>query len=403
MRDLIYVSQLSLSNFRNYEEMQADFEPGMVLLHGSNGQGKSNLIEALYLLAIAKSLRASTDKELVRHQSLVGDSHVQVSATVQRHNVDTRVQVDFMVAINESQHGDGVSEFIPTESITAQKLVRINGAPRRPSELVGEINAVMFSAQDLELIFGSPSTRRRYLDILISQIDRQYLRTVQRYQKVVSQRNHLLKLVRDGRSGAGELEFWDDELVEVGKYVMCRRAGIVATLSQQIAVLWDGLSGDSESLELSYRPGLAVTTGHGEEELGDALRDSLASGRTRELAQGHTVSGPHRDDAMVLLGGVEAGSYASRGQSRIAVLALKLAEAAILKEERGEEPILLLDDVLSELDAGRRAEVLDLSGLYQQCFIATADPAAVEGRYLSRMARFSVRDGGVYPTIASGF
>ena len=367
----------------------------MVLLHGANGQGKSNLIEALYMLAIAKSLRASTDKELVRRQSLVGDSHAQMSATVQRRGGDTRVQVDFKVAANGSGDGGDTSELVPADAFTVQKLVRVNGAPRRASELVGEVNAVMFSAQDLELVYGSPSTRRRYLDILISQLDRQYLRAVQRYQRVVSQRNHLLKLVRDGRSGAGELEFWDDELVESGKYIMHRRAGVVDTLSERVASLYKDLSGDGESLQLAYRPAVEGATGHGEDELGEALRSALIAGRPRELAQGHTVSGPHRDDAVVMLEGVEAGPYASRGQSRTAVLALKLAEANILREERDEEPILLLDDVLSELDAGRRAQVLDLVGGYQQCFITTAEPALVEERHLSQMTRFAVRDGGL--------
>ncbi len=366
----------------------------MVLVHGANGQGKSNLIEALYMLAIAKSLRASTDRELVRRQSLVGDSHAQVSATVQRLAGDTRVQVDFRVDAG-SQDSVATTEPIPAEAITVQKLVRVNGAPRRASELVGEVNAVVFSAQDLELVYGSPSTRRRYLDILISQLDRQYLRAAQRYQRVVSQRNHLLKLVRDGRSGAGELEFWDDELVESGKYVMYRRAKVIDRLSEQIAALYQSLSGDGESLQLAYRPRIEAVEGHSEEELGDALRRALVAGRPRELAQGHTVSGPHRDDAVVMLEGVEAGPYASRGQSRTAVLALKLAEASILREERDEEPILLLDDVLSELDAGRRAQVLDLVSLYQQCFITSADPALVEERYLSQMARFAVRDGGL--------
>jgi DNA replication and repair protein RecF len=367
----------------------------MVLIQGANGQGKSNLIEALYMLAIAKSLRASTDKELVRHQSLNGDSHAQVSAAVQRRSGQTRVQVDFKVGNAGSQDELDVSEQTLIEAITVQKLVRVNGAPRRASELVGEVNAVVFSAQDLELVFGSPSTRRRYLDILISQLDRQYLRSVQRYQKVVSQRNHLLKLIRDGRSGAGELEFWDDELVESGKYIMFRRASVIETLSEMIAALYGDLSGDGESLRLAYRPGIQAPTEHGEEEFGDALKTALVATRPRELAQGHTVSGPHRDDAVVMLGGIPAGPYASRGQSRTAVLALKLAEASILREERDDEPILLLDDVLSELDEGRRAQVLNLATQYQQCFITSADPALVEGRYLSQMARFAVRDGGI--------
>ena len=375
----------------------------MVLLQGGNGQGKSNLVEALYLLAIAKSLRASADRELVRWQSAPKDAYAHVSAVVQRSSGHVRVQVDFRLgaaAVDGDTEG-GADEPGTAAASSVQKYVRVNGLPRRASDLVGEINAVMFSPQDLELVLGPPSVRRRYLDILISQFDRHYLTTMQKYQRVVVQRNHLLKSVRDGRSQPGELGFWDDQLVETGKYIMSSRAYTVETLSHNAGPIHSELSGDGESLELVYRPSVETHRGDTEEELARSLRSALTEQRARELAQGHTVAGPHRDDLLVLLDGMEAGPYASRGQCRTAVLAMKLAEAANLKDQRGQEPILLLDDLMSELDSNRRSHVLDLVSGYQQCFITTAETDMIGDRLLARMARFEVREGQVAPSTSS--
>lgn len=372
----------------------------MVLFQGANGAGKSNLVEALYLLAIAKSLRASADRELVRWQPAAEEAYAQVAAVVQRDSGRLRVQVDFR-STSPSDGGEGaddadVGRVGPVTSV--QKYVRINGVPRRTSDLVGEVNAVMFSAQDLQLVLGSPSLRRRYLDILISQLDRHYLRTVQRYHRIIEQRNHLLKAVRDRRSHQDELGFWDDEVVEAGTYIMSRRARTVGLLSERARALYGELSGDGEVLELAYGPSVETAPDGTAEELAQSLGRALAEARPREIAQGHTACGPHRDDIAVTLRGMDAGLYASRGQCRTVVLAMKLAEAGILKEERGQEPILLLDDLLSELDRVRRSRVLDHASRYQQCFITTADTAVIEGRFLSRMARFDVREGGVEPT-----
>ncbi len=369
-----------------------DFEPGMVLLQGANGAGKSNLVEALYLLAIAKSLRASSDRELVGWRPASEGAHAQVAAVVQRDSERLRVQVDLMGAAPPDD-GPAVDEPAPAASV--QKYVRVNGAPRRTSDLVGEVNAVMFSAQDLQLVYGPPSLRRRYLDILISQLDRQYLRTMQRYHRIVEQRNHLLKSVRERRSDPDELGFWDGQVVETGKYIMSRRAGILESLSESARSIYTQLSGDGEALALGYSPSVEVGPGAAEDEVARSLELALVAERPRELAQGHTTSGPHRDDISVLLGGMEAGPYASRGQCRSAVLAMKLAEAGLLRDERGQGPVLLLDDLLSELDSERRYRVLDQAGRYQQCFITTADADTIDGGLLSRMARFVVRQGRV--------
>ena len=366
----------------------------MVLLQGANGVGKSNLIEALYLLAIAKSLRASSDRELVRWRPAAEGAHAQVAAVVHRDSERLRVQVDLMGA---PPPDDGPAADGPAPATSVQKYVRVNGAPRRTSDLVGEVNAVMFSAQDLQLVYGPPSLRRRYLDILISQLDRRYLRALQSYHRTVEQRNHLLKSVRERRSDPDELGFWDGQVVETGKYIMSRRAGILTSLSESAASIYSQLSGDGEALALDYLPSVEVGPGPAEEDVARSLELALAEGRPRELAQGHTTFGPHRDDISVLLGGMEAGLYASRGQSRSAVLAMKLAEAGLLRDERGQGPVLLLDDLLSELDSERRYRVLDQAAKYEQCFVTTADADTIDGRLLSGMSRFVVREGTVKP------
>ncbi len=338
-------------NIRNYERLELDLGPGMVLIHGENGQGKSNLLEALYLLAIAKSSRASTERELVRWEAAREETEAHVAAIVQRDGSRVRVQVGFRstpaVEETDAEGSKGetrsTAEHAEAEKTSVQKYVRVNGAPRRSSDLVGEINAVMFSAQDLGLVTGSPGVRRRYLDILISQLDSRYLRSLQRYHRVVSQRNHLLRAVREGRSHSGEFEFWDDELVSSGSYIMAQRARTVGTLSDIAGPIDRELTGKSEELRLVYRPSVGVGRGASEEELGQSMRKALGSQRSREVTQGFTVCGPHRDDLQMLLDNMDAGLYASRGQCRTIVLAMKLAEASHLRDQRGQEPILLLD------------------------------------------------------------
>ena len=367
----------------------------MVLLYGSNGQGKTNILEAIYLLAVVKSPRASSDRDLVRREALERGEHSQVSAVVQRDGVPLRV----VIGLQRMAPADGAAEAGSAEAVEraggVQKQVRVNGAPRRVSDLVGEVNAVLFTAQDMGIVLGPPSSRRRYVDILISQVDNRYLRLLQKYQQVMSQRNQLLKAVRDGRSQPAELEFWDGELVESGAYIMQRRASTISAVAELAAPLHEELSGGGERLQIVYRP--SVGSDADEQELGAAMREALERSRPREIAQGFTAVGPHRDDLLMLLDGLDAGSTASRGQCRTLVLALKLAEASFLRDERGQEPVLLLDDILSELDAKRRARVLDRAGLYQQCLITAATLESVDRKFIDRMSKFSVADGKVSP------
>ena len=361
-----------------------------MVVQGDNGQGKSNLLESMYMLAIAKSPRASTDRELVRYQASDPLIYSRVAAVIRSDGPDLKLQIDLAVA--------GTSD-VDVEHAHApqslQKRFRVNGAPRRASELVGHLNAVMFSAQDLDVVYGSPAVRRRYLDILISQVDRPYLGALQRYQRVLYQRNHLLKRLREGPAGTDELEVWNERLLVEAKYVMARRAETVAALSELAAPVHLELAGNDEELGLSYKPSVPVDPHDSEDGIAEQLRGALDERRTREIAQGMTVCGPHRDDFELLVDGVDAAAYASRGQSRTAVLSLRLAEAQHLKDRRRQEPVLLLDDVLSELDTNRREHVLRRAARYEQCFVTTSDPASAGDALLATATRLTVEDGRV--------
>ncbi len=403
-----------MKRFRNFAALQLDLSPGVSLLHGANGNGKSNLLEALYLLAVAKSPRAQVDRELVgfgkayEGPGRTGEqAHTVVSATVDRSGDTVTVQIDLLgPADYGNPGGDPVPELTGRDNVaddwtgvSFQKTLRVNGAPRTASALIGEVNAVLFSAADLELVYGSPSGRRRYLDILISQHDRSYLRALQRYGRGVIQRNHLLRAIRDGRSSTGELAPWDQRVAQDGGYIVAARFRSMELLRRQSASVYADLSNGSQKLDIDYEASFTVPASEGADADGItvALAAALAKTSRRDTAAGNTSVGPHRDDLRILIDGAEAARYASRGQARSAVLALKLAEAEYLSEQLGETPVILLDDVLSELDPVRRELVLDRVAGYDQCLITTAELDAVEPARRADMHLFEVGAGTVSP------
>ncbi|MCL0028708.1 DNA replication/repair protein RecF [Dehalococcoidia bacterium] len=388
----IYISRLGLINFRGYERLDLDLQPGLILVEGDNGQGKSNLLEAIYLLAIAKSCRASVERELVRRGALSeSEFYAQVMAEVDRTDGVSKLQADFSPI--QPPLADGVNDNL--NGLSFRKSFRINGVGRLASNIIGILNAVMFRAEDLELVYGNPSVRRRHLDILISQLDDRYLRSLQRYQKVLAQRNQLLKQMRRQAAGSDELRFWDEELVSVGAYIMDRRAETLEHLDTIAAPLHSILSGTGEHLRLIYQPSVNASVDAGASTTEERIAAALDKMRDRELLQGFTLVGPHRDDLRSTIDEMDAYAYASRGQARTIVVSMKLAEAEHLKARRGQEPVMLLDDVLSELDARRRSLVIDRIGEFQQCFVTTAEVEAFPNSHVAAVCRYRVKDGTV--------
>ena len=367
----------------------------MTVFQGANGHGKSNLLEAVYMLAIAKSPRTSSDRELVNWDLGEAGGHVQVLGVGRDGDATVQAQVDYDVAAAGRDSGTGY-----------RKSLRLNGIVRSSADFVGRLNVVFFEADDLEIVYGAPSIRRRYLDILISQSKPAYLKSLQRYSKVVTQRNHLLRRVREGSAEPDEMAFWDERLAYEGAEVVLERAQTVRQLRDAAIPAHSALT-DGSDLSIEYEPQLGASSPSEtpvpkltHPALEAALAEGLKQARRREVAQGVTVVGPHRDDLAISLDGQAAGSFASRGQARLIALALKMAEAAVVQSLTGRTPVLALDDILSELDPVRRKLVLENVSTYEQVLLTTAEGDSVTPEFLRQATVYRVHEGKV--TSAAG-
>jgi DNA replication and repair protein RecF len=386
------LTHLSLSNFRNYRRLELDLPPGAVVFHGENAQGKTNLLEAVYLLATTRSARAGSDAELVRWEASedgIGAARVVGRATRGR----AEVQVEMAVMAR-----DGAAPSAGPPARSAKRL-RVNGLPRRATDVIGQVLAVLFTSQDIDLLTGAPALRRRYLDITLSQVDHAYLRALQRYQRVMQQRNVLLKRIQEGKAAADQLQSWNEEMVAQGSVITVTRAAAVAALNERAAELHAGLSGGREVLSISYVPQLAEERRGGlpdsAEQLRTIYRTAISRRQAKEIAAGVSLIGPHRDDLRFELDGKAAGAFGSRAQQRTVALALRLAEASFLRERSGETPVLLLDDILSELDEHRRASVVAVVEETEQALITTADLGQFGDGFVERATVFEVAGGTV--------
>jgi DNA replication and repair protein RecF len=371
-----------------------------VVIVGGNAQGKSNLLEAVYLLSTMRSSRAESDGELIRWQAAqVAEVPplARLVAEVEGRSGPLRLE---MVIVGRSG-GPGSLAARPAGVPRANKVVRVNGVARRLADAVGQLNAVLFTAHDMEVIDGPPSLRRRYLDITISQVDGGYLRALQRYAKVLLQRNHLLKRVQEGSARREELAFWSQELVRDGSYILRARAMTVASLERLAVAAHAALTEGQEEVALVYQPQLggavdgrqAATLSQG--ELAAAFAQVIAHWGEREIGAGASLLGPHRDDLLFHLNGMSAATFASRAQQRTIALALRLAEARYLLERRGDSPVLLLDDVLSELDSRRRAAVLAAIADYEQVLVTATELDRFLADFLEGATLFQVAGGSL--------
>ena len=381
------LSRLRLSNFRNLLDLDLEIPAGVSVYFGENAQGKTALVEAVYILAIARSFRAENERELVNFAATSAGEFALVEGLLQvpdDPNARQRVIVGYRVSEAVSSTGPGYR---------VSKEIRVNRVRRTAGALVGLVRAVLFSALDIELVQGPPSARRRFLDILISQADPVYLRTLQRYQQVLRNRNRLLRMRREGRAAPDELEFWDDELVKEGSWLTWKRHEVMTALSPACVRHHLDLSGQGELLELRYRPSIPLS------DAADGMtanyRCALQTLSAREQATAATAAGPHRDDFEITMNGIDMGAFASRGQARTLALALRLAEAETLSASGGEGPILLLDDALSEMDATRRRRVLEKASQYPQVLITTTDLEQVSGYFGDGASYFHVNKGRV--------
>lgn len=329
------LNRLTVRNFRNYELAEACFDKRINLFLGQNAQGKTNLLEAIYLLAIGRSFRTTNERELARH----GTEAFKIEGDFTGAN-----QVGILV---EYAYGAG------------GKTIRQNGVQlRRAQELFGQIKVVLFTPDDLQLLKGGPENRRSYLDLYVAQVDPRYRFAIQNFQRLLAQRNEILRRLRDGLAGREELSVWNQGYIERAVEVVLLRLQAMKCLSPLIARYHQRISGGSEEIELDYALG-GRTRADADTDLHGYFQRELAAREREEIARGLTVVGPHRDDiAIGFASGHALRSFGSQGQQRTAALAMKLAAVDFLSIKSGEEPIVLLDDVMSEFDDLRQHALL---------------------------------------------
>jgi len=380
---LVHLVHLSLHNFRNYVRLELDLPSSVVVLLGDNAQGKTNLLEAIYYLATSRSPYTGTDRELINWLSLDQEPLPYTRLVGRVARGDNSVLLEITV----SQQAENGSRY--------QKQVRLNGVNKRAMDLLGHLNVVLFVPEDVNLVSGSPSLRRRYLDVMLCQIDSRYCRTLAGYNQIVTQRNALLRDLRERGGDPAQLAFWNERLVEHGAHLIARRREAIDGLDALAQAIHSQLTGGSERLHLRYAPSVEFGEGHPVvTEIQAAYQAQLQSLRQREMAAGMTLAGPHRDEMRFTIDDIDAGVYASRGQQRTAVLALKLAEVEMMHHETGDYPVLLLDDVLSELDAHRRRFLLQrVDDGQQQAIITATDLQALPPAFLQGCRLWHVEMG----------
>jgi DNA replication and repair protein RecF len=374
----VFLAHVSLFDFRNYAELDLGLERSATVFFGGNAQGKTNLLEAVAITALTRSPRTQQAAELVRF----GQPAARVTCGVQ-----TDVGLDALevrITVNPSDTG-----------VRASRRFTVNGMPRRSSDMLGALRVVLFWPDDLQLIKGSGEGRRRFLNTLLSQIDAGHATELNRYGHLLEQRNALLRAIREGRQSTDGLDYWTTSLAESGAAIMVERQRRLLELQPIAAAYHRELSDDRERLELRYRPAGARIGEAPPELVSQQLQAAMTATRDEEIARGQTAVGPQRDDVEVWLEDHEARLFASQGQQRSAVLSLKLAELQYLSEVTGEQPVLLLDDVMSELDPARRERLLAALQPGPQALITAADLNDLPRSILERAAVFHVERGSI--------
>ena len=389
----MYLESLELADFRNYTEVQVALGAGCFVLAGNNAQGKSNLCEAVRLLATMRSFRASSDRELVRWGS--PNHFARIRGTI--HQAAGPLKLEVIISapplLGDLFAPEGVPLPPPPTTGGTHKTVLVNGAPRRPLDVVGLVTVVLFEPADLDLVSGSPQGRRHFMDVTLCQISRSYCKALSQLQKILTQRAALLRRIRDHEDDSRSLDYWDAQLALQAVPIIMERANLIARCTPPADEVARQLG--AKGLLLNYLPSFPIATEMAAEDARAAFLARLVSLRRRELLQGVNLLGPHRDDLGFFEGPVDLGVFGSRGQQRTAALALKLAELEAMEAETGDQPILVLDDVLSELDPTRQAALLERVRQNPQVLLSTAEPDMLPREFIRAATVLSIAEGRI--------
>ncbi|WP_278954255.1 DNA replication/repair protein RecF [Lactobacillus apis] len=370
----MYLKHFIAQNYRNLEQFDVDFDPNVNIFIGQNAQGKTNLLEAIYFLALTRSHRTSSDKELIAF----GQDFANISGHIYKSQVDVSLRVLL------SKKG---------------KKVWINRVEQaKLSKYVGQLNAILFSPEDLDLIKGAPSLRRRFMDQEFGQINAEYLYFAGKYKQVLQQKNNYLKQLASG--AAHDTLFLDvlsDQLAGVAAEVIVRRFKFLHFLDNYAQNAYTSISSSNEKLKISYRPSVKdITEDDDVETVYQKLLASFQKNKQMELLKKTTLSGPHRDDIEFKLDGKDAHLYGSQGQQRTIALSVKLAEIQLVHHLTSEYPLLLLDDVMSELDHSRQSALLNYIHGKTQTFITTTDLEGISWEIIKKPKVYRIKSGKIY-------
>ncbi len=395
----MYLKSLRLTEFRRYGSLDLEIPAEGFVLIGRNASGKSSLLEAIAMLSTMRSNRAQADRELIAWESGAeygGDiaPFARIEASVERKAGPAEIAIGMQLDPQRGNH--------------LKKQISLNGKHVRAGTAVGVLRSVLFEPGDIELVSGAPSVRRRYLDIMLSQLDPVYLRSLSRYLRTVEQRNRLIKnLVKSGSSWSAastrqQLDYWDGELINAGAVILARRARAAAELTNLAAARFTSFTEES-TLGVSYEStvqsrvfenALGLSLDEMEHRLAYDISESIDRERQQEWRRGVTLVGPHRDDLTVTIDGNPIGAYGSRGQQRLAVIALKLAETDLMTSAGADPPVLLLDDVFSELDSVHRGLLASsIAGASMQTIVTSTDEAVVRAAVIP-IERYATVEAG---------
>jgi DNA replication and repair protein RecF len=349
-----------------------EFAKNFNIIYGNNAQGKTNILEAMFLCASGRSHRTSRDAELIE----IGEDGYLVRLSLIRKSGESEIEINYRK--------------------DEKKKIKINDIPaKRIGSLIGKLNAVIFSPEDLMIIKEGPSERRRFLDITISQLKPAYFYDLQQYAKLLAQRNSLLKELREKRQLIGTLGVWNENLSKTGSRIIRARMDFIKRLNSSLKINHKRITDSAEDLEINYCPSVKANNYESIEDIQKSFNRSLKRAVNTEIKRGSTLYGPQRDDYEIFLNNMNVKQYGSQGQQRTAVLSMKLSEMDIVKEDAGEYPVLLLDDVMSELDR-KRQEFLIKTLDKVQTFITCTDKSFFTGHDMNDVKFFKVDHGVVY-------
>ena len=405
--DGMRLTHLSLTNFRNLARLETDVPGGPVLLQGNNAQGKTSLLEAIYYLATFTSFHAANDRQLVNF--LVDSDPLAVA----------RIVAGFQYTPPDASSAAPITRRLEVRiirdntngSARMRKEILLDGISRRAGEAIGAFNAVLFLPQMLVMVEGGPEDRRRYLNLSLGQVLPQYATLLTEYQRILTQRNALLKQLAERGGDPAQMDYWDEQIARAGSQIIHARIHAIQQLERLARRCHSELTRDGEALRLEYQPSydpvLNAETQQRElplpvqadrsklpvEKIHQGFLEQIKRVRNEEIARGVTVIGPHRDELRFFSNGIDLGVYGSRGQCRTAVLSMKLAEVAWMKEKTGQWPVLLLDEVMAELDPARRRDLLARLAQSEQSLLTTTDLDTFDEAWVRETRIWRIRAG----------